>query len=161
MAARLHALPWVEWHEVLHAREVLELLCRSHVCVLPTLDETFGWSVVEAMSVGVPAITTNVCAMPEIVEHGVNGFQISLPLRADRRWAGLDAPRNSVERRSHLEEAHLHIAAGLEEALRCLLEKPELCRSLGYGGLERVKRRHDPSLIAQNLRRLYAVALGD
>jgi glycosyltransferase involved in cell wall biosynthesis len=55
----------------MHGRQpnarVLALMAGAHVQLLATMDDTFGYSVVEGYSVGTPAITTSVCAMPELV----------------------------------------------------------------------------------------------
>jgi glycosyltransferase involved in cell wall biosynthesis len=40
-------------------------------------DEPFGLSVVEAMACGTPVIAFNRGSMPEIIEHGKNGFLVS------------------------------------------------------------------------------------
>lgn len=37
-------------------------------------DEPFGMSVIEALACGTPVVAMNRGAMPEIIEHGVNGF---------------------------------------------------------------------------------------
>ena len=44
-----------------------------------TLDDTYGFSILEGFSVGTPAITTNVCALPEFVNSN-NGLVIDLEL---------------------------------------------------------------------------------
>lgn len=43
---------------------------------LINFDEPFGLSVIEAMACGTPVIATNRGSMPELVEHGVNGFLV-------------------------------------------------------------------------------------
>lgn len=39
-----------------------------------TWEEPFGMAVIEALACGTPVIAMNRGAMPEIIEHGVNGF---------------------------------------------------------------------------------------
>lgn len=39
----------------------------SDIYLCPTLQESFGYSILEAMSFGIPTITTNISAIPEIV----------------------------------------------------------------------------------------------
>jgi len=57
-------------------REVNRLLGSSDVFVLPTYAEGFPNSLLEAMSIGLPAITTPVGAIPDSVTDNVNGFLI-------------------------------------------------------------------------------------
>jgi glycosyltransferase involved in cell wall biosynthesis len=71
--------------------------------------EPFGLSVVEAMACGTPVIATPRGSMPELIEHGVNGFLVNSPaeaVEAIERAGDLDraqirriaAERFSVER---------------------------------------------------------------
>lgn len=49
---------------------------RASVFVLPSLYEPFGIVFAEAMAHRLPCIGSNICAMPEIIEHGKTGFVV-------------------------------------------------------------------------------------
>ena len=75
---------------------------------LVNFDEPFGLSVVEAMACGTPVIASRRGSMPEIIEHGVNGFLVDSAdeaLAAVERVGELDRRkvRQSVERRFHVD----------------------------------------------------------
>ncbi|MGQ9806757.1 MAG: N-acetyl-alpha-D-glucosaminyl L-malate synthase BshA [Chlorobiales bacterium] len=53
---------------------VVELLSISDVMLMPSESESFGLAALEAMSCGVPVVSSNVGGLPELVKHGVNGF---------------------------------------------------------------------------------------
>jgi len=46
----------------------------GHFLVLPSYNEQMPMSILEAMSHGYPILASNVAGIPEMVEHGVNGF---------------------------------------------------------------------------------------
>lgn len=86
--SRLASSTRVSWHKTLPNRDALDLMRRSHIGVLPSLGESYGYSLLEAMAVGLPVISTNIQAMPEIVTPDV-GWTLRLPLDANRYWQGL------------------------------------------------------------------------
>src|SRR6185295_3816948 len=55
---------------------VLKLMEEADYFVLPTLHDTFGYVALESLAGGTPVIASATCALPEVVEHGSNGYLI-------------------------------------------------------------------------------------
>jgi L-malate glycosyltransferase len=53
---------------------VYQLLSQADVFLLPSDMESFGLAALEAMACEVPVVATNVGGLPEVVEHGVDGY---------------------------------------------------------------------------------------
>lgn len=80
----------------------------ASIFVMPSLYEPFGIAFCEAMAFRLPCIGTNVCAMPEIIEHQKSGFIV--PPGDDR---------------------------SLAEAIITLLKNHSLCKEMGDRGFAR------------------------
>lgn len=65
--------------------DVPELLGAADIAIVPSWEEPFGRSVIEAMAMGCPVVATDVGGPREIVTDGVDG--ILLPPRDPQRWA--------------------------------------------------------------------------
>jgi len=68
------------WIPSLPHPEVLEEMARHDVLVFPSLFEGFGLVILEAMSRGLPVITTEHTAGPDFINNGENGFIV--PIRS-------------------------------------------------------------------------------
>lgn len=55
-----------------------EILSCADIFLLPSQQESFGLSALEAMSCGVPVIATNIGGIPEVLEHGETGYLAEL-----------------------------------------------------------------------------------
>ncbi len=67
----------IVYHGAVGGTARTDLLGRSRALLhLIGFDEPFGLSVIEAMACGTPVIAYNRGSMPELIEHGVNGFLV-------------------------------------------------------------------------------------
>lgn len=78
-----------KWYPSLPHAEVLKLMCTHDVFVFPSLFEGFGLVISEAMSQGVPVITTDRTAGGDFIKHDENGWLIEA--------GSTEALRNQIE----------------------------------------------------------------
>lgn len=156
----LQAAPWAEWHEQLPHSAALELMATCHVGLLPTLDDTFGWSAVEAMSNGLPMISTNVCALPEIVVDGSNGYTIKLDLVDAGLWAGLSFAAGSSEAKAARDSAYDSIEHGLVSLITNLVQARGVLEPMSRNAIAHVGRQHDPAAQGHRLSVIYEQCVG-
>jgi glycosyltransferase involved in cell wall biosynthesis len=116
-------LPSVQWLGYVSDRGRLdELYGDASVFVLPTQFEAYGHVVVEAMGCGLPCVTTNVGALPELVDDGVTGLLVP--------------PREP---------------AALAEALIGLLSDPPRAERMGRAGQQKVAERLTWRAVAERM----------
>jgi glycosyltransferase involved in cell wall biosynthesis len=133
---RLSENPRVSWRTVLPNEEVLRLLSTAHLGVLPTMADSYGYSLLEAMSLGLAVIGTNVQAGIEINADGV-GWRLDLPLREDGYWAGLG--QDSVRA---YDDSIEQLSLGIVTAIRALRDDANILPQYSRNALSRVQRVH-------------------
>ena len=141
---------WIEWYPQLPNAEVLELLKRTDVGLLPSYADTYGLSVLEAQACGKPVITTDIRALPEINPETA-GWLIKVP----KNELG-EALYITPEERAELSNA---IQTGLEAIVRSIVEDPDQIAVKGAAALARIRQQHDPQMYAEALRQIYHLAL--
>ena len=105
----------------------VSLLEKSDLFVFPSFQEAFPLVLVEAMSAGLPVISTAQGGIPDLVLEGETGFLVP--------------PRDKP---------------GLSEALRTLLSDPDLRKKMGRCGRSRYEENYEISVYKKNLPRLLA-----
>ena len=75
---------FITWYDLINENKLKEIYEKSHIYVYPGYSDTFGFTILEAMSFGLPVITSRAFARDEIVSNGINGYII-------------DRKRNEVE----------------------------------------------------------------
>ena len=155
--AELAAVPWIDLHENLVNDQVLAKMAACDAFAFPTLDESLGWVSIEAMGLGLPVVCSNVFALPEIVEDGVTGLTIELPLDKDRRWRGIES-LNPTPRPS-FDDAIDQLTKGMVVAFARLIDSPELCSRLGQAARGRFLERYEQHVAATRLASLLGTAL--
>ncbi len=131
---------------------VIKLFQQSHVGLLPTYADTYGYSVLEAQSCGCPVITTDIRALPEINNEEC-GWVIPVP--KDENGNGL---LGSDQDRLVFSDL---VKNGLFENVKNILEHPETIKAKGLASLERIKKYHNPRQHAQKLHQIYLEAIDD
>ena len=91
------------------AHDVIELLSVSDLFLLPSLQESFGLSALEAMGCGVPVVASNVGGLPEVVENGVTGF-LHPPQDVDAMAASAIDVLSSPSLHAHIADAGRRLA---------------------------------------------------
>ncbi len=106
---KLKLVECVVFHDGADQENIKQLYNCADIFVLPSFKETFGIVFLEAMHHGLPIITTNISAMPELVEEGKNGFLVP--------------PGNSQ---------------ALATAILKLIKNPDLMKQMGKAGQQKV-----------------------
>jgi len=91
---------------------IAELLTIIDIVVIPSLQESFGMTALEAMAMKVPVVATEVGGLPESIENGKTGILV---------------PPKDVE--------------SLSGAIKYMIEHPEIRRKMGEEGGRRVEER--------------------
>jgi glycosyltransferase involved in cell wall biosynthesis len=60
----------------LDAAQLAALVSRASFAILPSLEESFGNTMAEAMALGVPVLSTTAGSIPELIAHGVSGLLV-------------------------------------------------------------------------------------
>jgi glycosyltransferase involved in cell wall biosynthesis len=85
---------FVDWSEKIEA----ELLCRSHVGIMPLTDDSFAqgksaFKIIQYFAAGIPVIASPIGANTKVVEDGINGLLATSP--EDWEGAGVSMKINS------------------------------------------------------------------
>jgi glycosyltransferase involved in cell wall biosynthesis len=151
-------LPNVTFHGAMNNKQVLDIMSRCHVNLLATLYDTYGFSVLEGFANGLPAITSDVCALPEFVfpQRGLssNGFLLNLPKSEDGRWSHAD-DSGSPDYWDMLDQAFESMTNQAFGHLQELAAAPERLEQLSRGARAGVEERHNPARLAAALDAMY------
>jgi glycosyltransferase involved in cell wall biosynthesis len=144
----------VTFHGSLPNQEVQQILERSHFHLLATLHDTFGFSVLEGFSWGLPALATNVCALPEMVVTGQNGYILQLPKDKRNCWSGLNAGQ-SGDYWSVVNEAYESMSNQALAGISQVLDAPYMLEQLSQGAIATLNDRFNPHEATLALEKIY------
>ena len=132
---------------------VRNILPNTDIYLLPTYVETFGFALLEAMAFGVPIISTNHFAIPEIVQDRVAGFLIDTnQFNYDQLFRGYVVNRIPLEFREYLSE-------NVFKYLCQLIEAPELRKQLGMAGVNTARTKFSFETRNRRMLEIYRNAL--
>ncbi|HLQ76198.1 MAG TPA: N-acetyl-alpha-D-glucosaminyl L-malate synthase BshA [Terriglobia bacterium] len=106
--------------------DMAQLLSMADLMIFPSENESFGLVALEAMACQVPVIASNIGGIPEVVEHGQDGFLFNV--------GDID---------------------GMSAATIELLERPKLRQEMGQNAREHARRDFCASKIVKRYEELY------
>ena len=109
-----------------------ECFAKSDIFCMPSYMDTFGFVVIEAMANRLPAVTTDMFALPEIVREGETGLLVHAPIASFERDR-LRTPESVRRYREAVLDEKLFgsVVDSLEASLGELIEDDEMRRRMG------------------------------
>ena len=141
---------WITHYRSLPNKEVLQLCKKAHVGLLPSMADTYGYSVLEMQSCGCAVITTDIRALAEMNNNDC-GFIIEVP-----KQKSTEAKYDTAEDRRILKEK---IEDGLRHAFSTIFESPEILRGKAQKAIQKIEKEHSPEIFAQRLDEIYKRAV--
>ena len=131
-------------------QEVFNLMASSHIGLLPTYNDSYGYSVLEFFSYGCPVITTNILALPEI-NHPDRGWMIDMPLVDNGDGLKL-IDRTSPDLNAKMSTLSTEL---LVEVFCSILADRSQLNSKSMAALRYIKQSHDPQTNIEILEKVY------
>lgn len=145
----INSCAWIKYYSELDNEKVIKLLLKSHVGVLPTLGDTFGFSVLEMQACGCPVITTNREAMCEINNEKIGWMIDTKKLKISQGDDYGNYTQEEIEMISREIDKQLPII--LEQAIS---HKSELMVK-AIGCIQKIRSVHSPEKYAEQLTEIY------
>lgn len=143
---------WISWYKNLKNNKVMELLKETHIGLLPTYRDTYGFSVLEMQASGCPVITTNINALSEINNES-RGWIIDMK----KYKKGQD---NNYFDDNVCNELFDLIESQLNQILKDIFGNPKSIKKKGMAAIEYIKECHSPEKYAEELYKIYNTKLG-
>lgn len=137
---------YLNYYPSLPNNEVLKILKNSHVALLPSYGDTYGYSVLESQACGCPVISTDVMALPEINNNDI-GWIFEVPK--------LEFGRPDVYSDEKYLEFSQKIENQLHKIITDIIRNPGLIKQKGEKAMAKIVDMHNPGSRAQYLEYLY------
>lgn len=141
----------IKHYAYLDNSSVLELLKSTHVALLPSYDDTYGYFVLEAQACGCPVVTTDIGAFPEINNNEI-GYIIPVP-RNDLGHGIIYSKNDRYTFSAILKE-------NLFDIINHIYYNPDEIVTKGKASMNRINEKHNPQYNAKLLNKLYLEAIG-
>ena len=131
------------------------------ILLIPSFRHTFGYTILEAMSCGMPIIGSDVSAIPEMVRDGYNGFIIKAPIKFHNKYyltsnEFIDNYRKELLREENFDK----FKDDLYKAMSKYIDNQQLIQSHGENSLKMVTTgRYSVKTQQNSLKELYEKAV--
>jgi len=143
----INSANYLTYYDKLSNEQVLEVAKNSHIGLLPTLADTYGFSVLEMQACGCPVISTDVRALKEI-NNDECGWIITVP----KDFSG-EALFETIEQRALLKKT---IEDKLYDTFTDIFNGKYNLADKALKSMERIEKHHNPRHYADQLNKIYA-----
>jgi len=147
-------------YENLPNDEVLKILRKTHVGLLPTYADTYGFFVLEAQAAGCPVITTNIRALTEINDNQC-GWIIDIPKYNSESNDYREFGRAHYRTKSGRKIIHRTIIEQLYSIICEILNSPNVIENKGIKSINRIRKFHNPQINSKKLYEIYQSAIAN
>ena len=137
---------WIEYFPSLPNKDVLQIIKEADIGLLPTRGDTYGYSVLEMQSAGLPCITTDLRALPEINNDSC-GWLIKIP--KDRNY---NAIFQTQDDKDYLCDT---IENQLVEICTSIVNNAAQMKEKSLKAFQRIIAVHDPIVYGEILKEIY------
>lgn len=155
---RMRAMPGLEYHARLPNAEIQRLMRTHDVLAFPSLDESLGWVAIEAAMAGMPVITTDTFALPELVQADRTGVLIRLDRNHTGRWTGLW--QDGAEFDAQVASTFEGIRCGMQRALLGFVDNPDRVTAMGSAAKAHIESLYGFAGAQRQLAVIYDAARG-
>ena len=145
----------IKVYKELSHEKVMELITSCHIGILPTYLDSYGYSVLEFFSCGLPVITTSINALEEINDLE-RGWILNLPLVETEYGLKRVRDRASLENRKQISETLTNL---IYHQIDTLLASPqqtsEVIRKKGQAAFQYIIENHSTQKNIQRLETIY------
>jgi len=134
-----------------------EVYSQCDILFYPTLTDSFGYSLIDAMTIKLPIVSTNLYAVPEIVRDGENGLIVKIPgYHLNEGYVQL------FQWRKMKGKIEKKFVKDCYNVLVKLIKNKHLREKMGQAGFERMSKG-DLSIMARNkkLKEIYSEAINE
>ena len=129
---------------------------KGNIFLYPTLADSFGYSLIDALVAGLPIIGSNLFAVPEVVENEKNGIIISLPEYSLKEGYYQYYPLEKMKKNEK------KIINGIENALEKLIKNKNLRIKMGKESYKKISTgKFSIEKRNKQLKKIYEEALKD
>lgn len=135
-----------------------EIFGDCDIYVQPTTIDSFGVSILEAMSTGLPIVCTDDFTLPELVKDGYNGFLVKSPVN----WYPYALKNDWEGYKKKAEKDHPKTVKELVKKISILIENPKLRKRMGKNSFKLVSSgKFSIKERNKELEKIYKEALAD
>jgi len=121
----IQTIPQIKIFNSVARNDLLKNLMPNHnVLLLPTLDDSLGNTIFESLASGTPVIATDIFAIPEMIQHGINGFLINVP-QDENKFIECFWQKDQILKRKRILAIEEIITEKLFKSLSFIIENPK------------------------------------